>query len=89
MTHFPSILLNVKIEIKLKLQVNELDKVKDLIYPSFLWTFSFSNREVKFSNHDSEQSEKARKLSENEISSFCDNFGAFQVIWCPGIKLRM
>ena len=52
-----SILLNVKIEIKLKLHVNELDKVKDLIYPSFLWTFSLSNREVKFSNHGSEQSE--------------------------------
>ena len=57
MTHFPLSLLNVKIEIKLKLHVNELDKVKDLIYPSFLWTFSFSNREVMFSNHGSEQSE--------------------------------
>ena len=29
MTHFPLSLLNVKIEIKLKLHVNELDKVKD------------------------------------------------------------
>ena len=57
MTHFPLSLLNVKIEIKLKLHVNELDKVKDLIYPSFLWTISFSNKEVKFTKHDSEQSE--------------------------------
>ena len=39
MTPFP--LLRVKIEIKLKLHVNELDKVKDLSYPSFLRTFSF------------------------------------------------
>ena len=59
---------------KLKPHVIELDKVKELIYRSFLWTFSLV---IGSSSLTIMTSKRARTSSKNDTQPFCNHFWSY------------